>query len=168
MLLGRIILSGAAVAVSAVFIAASASMNYAYLSRQGETPWEGQVFGAVAIAVTLYNAAGFFFIRWGWENSKRTTFVPVCAVFQFVFLTFSLMCALGFAASNRGAVTGSKEALAALRNPACRPAEFARRIEHEHVLGVGSALHPERAADVLGHDADAIGFNLQQVGERAL
>src|SRR4051812_37503706 len=112
-LLGRIIVSGMGLAVSGVFIAASASMNYAYLSRQGETAWEGHIFGAVAVAVTLYNAAGFFFIRWGWENGRRKVFVPVCAIFQVVFMGFSLLCALGFAASNRGAVTGSKEALAA-------------------------------------------------------
>jgi hypothetical protein len=112
-LLGRIIVSGIGLVVSGVFVAASASMNYAYLSRQAETPWEGQIFGAVAVAVTLYNAAGFFFIRWGWENGRRKLFVPVCVVFQLVFLSFSLLCALGFAASNRGAVTGSKDALAA-------------------------------------------------------
>lgn len=113
MLLGRVVVSGIGLLVSTVFIAASASMNYAYLSRQGETVWEGQIFGAVAVAVTLYNAAGFFFIRWGWENRRRKVFVPVCAIFQAVFMTFSLLCALGFAASNRGAVTGSKDALAA-------------------------------------------------------
>lgn len=112
-LLGRVILSGAGLVVAGVFVVASASMNYAYMSRQGETVWEGQIFGAVAVGVTLYNAAGFFFLRWAWENGRRKVFVPVCALFQIVFLIFSLLCALGFAASNRGAVTGSKEALAA-------------------------------------------------------
>jgi hypothetical protein len=107
------IVSVAGLAAAGVFVAASASMNYAYMSRQGETPWEGQIFGAVAVAVTLYNASGFFFLRWAWENGRCKVFVPVCAVFQVVFLTFSLLYALGFAASNRGAVTGSKEALAA-------------------------------------------------------
>ncbi len=113
MLLGRVVVSGIGLLFSCVFIAASATMNYGYLSRQAETPWEGQIFGGVAVAVTVYNAAGFFFIRWGWENGKRKLFVPTCAVLQMVFLTFSLMCALGFAATNRGAVTGSREAQSA-------------------------------------------------------
>ena len=113
MLLGRVMVSGIGLLVSTVFIAASATMNYSYLSRQAETAWEGQIFGAVAIAVTIYNAAGFFFIRWGWENGKRKLFVPSCAVLQAVFLLFSLSCALGFASTNRGAVTGSREAQAA-------------------------------------------------------
>jgi hypothetical protein len=112
MLLGRVMVSGIGLLVSTVFVAASATMNYAYLSRQAETAWEGQIFGSVAIAVTLYNAAGFFFIRWGFENGRKL-FVASCCIVQLVFLLFSLSCALGFAASNRGAVTGSKDALAA-------------------------------------------------------
>ena len=65
------------------------------------------------------------------------------------------------------AVVVGEEAFPALRDPAHRAAELARGIEHEHVLGIGAALHAERAADILGHDADLIGRHLQQIGERA-
>ena len=61
-----------------------------------------------------------------------------------------------------------KEAFPTLRDPAHRAAELARGIEHEHVLGVSTALHAERAADILGDDADLIGRHLKQIGERAL
>ncbi len=65
------------------------------------------------------------------------------------------------------AMVVGKEALPALRDPAHRAAQLARGIEHEHVLGVGTALHAERAADILGHDPHLAGRHLQQIGERA-
>jgi hypothetical protein len=88
-------------------------MNFAFLSRQAEHPNEGLILGAIAVGVTGYNALGPLFIGWAWENSRTWFVVPAGALMWVVFVGFSLLCAVGFTASNRGAVTGSREAEAA-------------------------------------------------------
>lgn len=83
------------------------------LSRQAEGHAEGMILGAIAIGVTGYNALGPLFVGWAWENGRRLFVVPAGSLMWIVFVGFSLLCAVGFTASNRGAVTGSREAQAA-------------------------------------------------------
>ena len=106
---GRVVASGLGLVLAAGFVVASGAMNYAFLSRQASSAWEGQILGAVAIGVTGYNALGLMFVSWAWENGRRKFFVPAGLAMWVVFLGFSLLCAVGFAASHRGAVTGSRE-----------------------------------------------------------
>ena len=56
----------------------------------------------------------------------------------------------------------------ALVAPLDRTAERARRMQDPDVFGIGRRLHAERAADVMGKDAQTFGLDPEQVlGERA-
>ena len=111
--IGRAVASFLGLMLAVGFVAGSGTINFSFLSRQAESAWEGYVLGTVAIGVTGYNALGPLFVSWAWENGRRGFVVPAGAVMWVVFVGFSLLCAVGFTASNRGAVTGSREALAA-------------------------------------------------------
>ena len=111
--MGRALASGVGLTLAAGFVAGSGLMNFSFLSRQAEHPNEGLVLGAIAIGVTGYNALGPLFIGWAWENGRTWFVVPAGGLMWVVFVGFSLLCAVGFTASNRGAVTGSREAEAA-------------------------------------------------------
>jgi len=111
--IGRVVASLLGLMLAAGFVVGSGTINFSFLSRQAESAWEGYVLGAVAIGVTGYNALGPMFVSWAWENGRTGFVVPAGAVMWLVFVVFSLMCAVGFTASNRGAVTGSRDAQAA-------------------------------------------------------
>lgn len=112
-MVGRVVVSLLGLVLAAGFVVCSGAMNYAFLSRQAETVWEGYILGAVAVGVTGYNALGPMLVSWAWENGRRTFYVPAGLLMWVVFLGFSLLCAVGIAASNRGAVTGSRAAISA-------------------------------------------------------
>jgi hypothetical protein len=111
--LGRGMASAVGLTLAAGFVAGSGLMNFTFLSHQAERPGEGMVLGAVAIGVTGYNALGPLFVGWAWENGRRLFVVGAGSLMWGVFVGFSLLCAVGFTASNRGAVTGAREAAAA-------------------------------------------------------
>ncbi len=61
-----------------------------------------------------------------------------------------------------------EEAFAALGDPFDRPAELARGVKRQRVLGRGHAFRAESAADIAGDDAEAVLGNLEDVlGEGA-
>lgn len=100
-----------ALAAALVFMAASAAMNWVFLSSLGKSPLEAQIFGAVSVAIDVVKSLLPVFIGWALLASKRTYAVVASCVFVLLF-AFSLMSAVGFAAHNRGAVTGGKEVIA--------------------------------------------------------
>lgn len=106
----RTLLSGFGVLAALVFIAASGAMNWVFLSGQGKTPLEAQILGAVSLATDAMKALAPFLIASAWRNRRWLQATIGGAVFT-ACLVFSLFSALGFAAGNRGAVTGSRETL---------------------------------------------------------
>jgi len=108
----RWILGFLAVLAALVFMAASAAMNWVFLSSLGKSPLEAQIFGAVSVAVDVLKSLLPIFIGWALAANKRS-FAAIAGVVFCLFFSFSLMSAIGFAAGNRGAVTGGKEVIAA-------------------------------------------------------
>jgi hypothetical protein len=95
-----------------LFVAASMRMNYFAGLRLGETPEEGQVFAWLAVAVAGANAGLPFTIGWGARRSEWGV-VIVATLLLVLFLLYSLCSALGYAAGNRGAAVGGREAISA-------------------------------------------------------
>jgi hypothetical protein len=106
----RIIQNGLGVLAALVFIAASAAMNWTFLSGHGKTPLEAHIFGAVSVAADVLKALLPFYIASAWVN-RRLLHAGLGSAMFVLLLAFALFSALGFAAGNRGAVTGSQEAL---------------------------------------------------------
>jgi len=93
-----------------VFIAASAAMNWMFMIAQGKTVLEGQVLGLVSIAIDVVKALMPFFISAAWAHRQWPRTLLGASVFG-LFFSFSLLSALGFVATNRGAVASSRAAL---------------------------------------------------------
>jgi len=107
----RYLLSFVAVLAALVFMAASAAMNWVFLASLGKSPLEAQIFGAVSVAVDVLKSLLPIFIGWSLASNRRS-FAAIASVVFVLFFSFSLMSAIGFAAGNRGAVTGGKEVIA--------------------------------------------------------
>jgi len=106
----RIVMLAVGFASALVFITASATMNFMFTFSLGKTPFEGQILGAVSVAADIIKALLPVLIMMA-AKARRYVFVGIgTAVFVF-FSTFSMLAALGFAASNRGEVTGAKTGL---------------------------------------------------------
>jgi hypothetical protein len=93
-----------------VFIAASAAMNWMFMIAHGKTVLEGQVLGLVSIAIDVVKALMPFFIGAAWAHRQWLRTLLGACVFG-LFFSFSLLSALGFVATNRGAVANSRAAL---------------------------------------------------------
>jgi len=106
----RIVVSIFGVFAGVVFIAASAAMNWMFMIAQGKTMLEGEVLGAVSIAIDVVKALMPFFIAAAWVHRQWLRTLIGAGVFG-LFFSFSLMSALGFVAANRGAVANSRAAV---------------------------------------------------------
>jgi hypothetical protein len=90
--------------------AASMFMNWSFWTGQGGDASSSQVLGAVSIGIDVFKASLPLVIAWAWSARLRLG----CSIGIMLFggcLAFSLFSAIGFAASSRGAVTGSREAV---------------------------------------------------------
>jgi hypothetical protein len=103
----RIVASLLGVLASFMFIAASGATNWMFMTAQGKTPLEGQVLGMVSIAVDVGKSLLPFFIAAAWAHRQWLRTLLGAGVFA-LFFTFSLLSALGFVATNRGAVASSR------------------------------------------------------------
>ena len=99
-LLVVVVSAGAALA----FIAASALMNWVFMTSLGKSAFEQQIFGAVSVAVSAFIALLPTLIMWAYRE-KRFVQVAVGVPVFFAFVAFSLSSAVGFAAKNRGTQT---------------------------------------------------------------
>jgi hypothetical protein len=106
----RLVRNGLGVLAALVFIAASAAMNWVFLAGHGKTPLEAHILGAVSVAADILKALLPFYIASAWMH-RRLLHAGIGSVMFTLLLAFALFSALGFAAGNRGAVTGSREAL---------------------------------------------------------
>jgi hypothetical protein len=107
----RILASLLGVLAGFMFIAASGAMNWVFMTAQGKTAIEGQVLGMVSIAVDVVKALLPFFIAAAWSHRQWLRTLLGAGVFG-LFFTFSLLSALGFVATNRGAVASMRTAVA--------------------------------------------------------
>jgi hypothetical protein len=158
---GRALASVIGLVLAGGFVAGSGVMNFAFLSREAEHANEGLVLGAIAIGVTGYNALGPLFVGWAWENGRTWFVAPAAALMWVVFVGFSLMCAVGFTASNRGAVTGA------------RAAETARlESAEDHLRKTKSSLaalaQPRRTASVVEETLNGARQALATLSRRAV
>jgi hypothetical protein len=108
----RIVLGLVAVLAALVFMAASASMNWVFLSSLGKSPLEAQIFGAVSVAMDVMKSLLPVFIAGALAANKRV-FAAVASGVFLLFFSFALLSAVGFSAGNRGAVTGGREVITA-------------------------------------------------------
>jgi hypothetical protein len=90
--------------------AASMFMNWLFWTGQGADASAAQVLGAVSIGIDVFKASLPLVIAWAWSARLRLGCI-IGIVFFCGCLAFSLFSAIGFAASSRGAVTGSREAV---------------------------------------------------------
>lgn len=93
-----------------VFIGASGAMNYTFMVAQGHSPLEGQILGAVSVAIDAMKALLPFVIA-ATFLSRQWLRMSLASLAWALFFIFSLMSAVGFAAMNRGAVSGDKDAI---------------------------------------------------------
>lgn len=108
----RIVLGLIAVLAALTFMGASAAMNWVFMSSLGKSPLEAQIFGAVSVAIDALKAMLPLFIAWALAAKKRMFAAIASGVFV-LFFGFALISAVGFAAANRGAVTGGRDVVAA-------------------------------------------------------
>lgn len=120
------LLSLLGVGVGLAFMAASGWMNFLFMVGQARTSQNVAPFALASVAVTLANALLPFFIKRAWDGRRWLAVMIGLAVFP-VCLVVSLASAVGFAALNRGAVVGGREAVTARY-------EAARR-QHEDLQG---------------------------------
>jgi hypothetical protein len=90
-----------------VLIAASATMNYLFSISLGRSPLEGQVLGAVSVAVDILKALLVVFIAAAARDGRRG-FVAIASAAFVLFTLGSLVAATGFTSVNRGAVTEAR------------------------------------------------------------
>ena len=92
------------------FLAASAGANFSFARGLGTTPEESLVYGLLSGSVSGVNAVLPFPIGWAYEKGKRFAVVGGC-LFLAMGLSWSLMSAIGFGASTRGALMDSRGAV---------------------------------------------------------
>ena len=77
------------------FIAASALMNWVFMTSLGKSAFEQQIFGAVSVAVSAFTALLPTLIVWAVQE-KRFAQVAVGVTVFVAFVAFSLSSAVGF------------------------------------------------------------------------
>ena len=130
------LITGVCLAGALLLTAASIYMNWSFWIGQGGDAPSSQVLGAVSIGIDVFKASLPLVIAWAWSARLRLGSL-IGMMFFTGCLVFSLFSAIGFAASSRGAVTGSREAVS-LRYQA---AERELREIKERVTSLG-AIRP--------------------------
>lgn len=142
----RTILSAIGISAALVMAAVSAAMNYAFLASLGKSQLESQILGAASAAADLLKCLLPFFIAWAWRERRFVAALSGMGVFA-LFAGFSLLSAIGFAASNRNAVVESRAAI---------DGTYARvQQEHERQAAALSALPTGRPATVIAEELRA-------------
>lgn len=89
-------------------IGTSMAMNAIYLMGQGKTTEEAYVFLGLSLAADAWKAVLPVLIAAAWEARRRLVVVAASLLLS-ITLTFSFGSALGYAAQNRGFLTGTRE-----------------------------------------------------------
>lgn len=98
------------VVAACIMIGVSASMNVAFLSALGRTALESVILGAASGAADGLKALLPLFIIAAWRNQNRLFAVPASMVWV-LFVAFSFMSAIGFAATNRIEIASTQSQL---------------------------------------------------------
>ena len=107
----RQVTSALAVLAALCLMTASGAMNFLFWLTQGHTDRESDILGSVSVAFDIFKSLLPIFIAWAWAHRKRA-YVFVGSALFVLFFCFSFLSALGFAAGNRGVVSGGRESLA--------------------------------------------------------
>lgn len=103
-------ISAVAMAAALCLMGASGGMNFLFWLTQGQTEREAQILGSVSVAFDVFKSVLPICIAWAWAKKNRAYVLLGSALFL-LFFGFSFLSALGFAASNRGNVSGGRETL---------------------------------------------------------
>lgn len=142
----KAILTAIGISAALVMAAVSAAMNYAFLASLGKSQVEAQILGAASAAADLLKCLLPFFIAWAWRERRFLAALSGVGVFT-LFAGFSLLSAIGFAASNRDAVVESRAAI---------DGTYARvQQEYERKATARSALATGRPAKVIAEELRA-------------
>ena len=106
----RALLSFLGVLLGLGFLAASAGANFTFARGLGTTPDESLVYGILSGSVSGVNAVLPFLIGWAYAKGKRAAVVGGC-LFLVMGLSWSLLSAIGFGASTRGALVVARGAV---------------------------------------------------------
>lgn len=106
----RYVISALAILAALCLMGASGLMNYQFWLSQGQSEREANVLGSVSVAFDIFKCVLPMTIALAWARKKRAYVVVASAVFA-LFFCFSFLSALGFAAGNRGNVSGGRESL---------------------------------------------------------
>jgi hypothetical protein len=118
----RFLMVTVSTAAALTLIAASALMNWVFMTSLGKSELEQKILGAVSIAVSAFIALLPTLLVWAWRE-RRALYVMLGVPVFLAFAAFSLSSAVGFAAKNRGSL-GEDRTLAT-----ARLAEVKREIE---------------------------------------
>ncbi|MBJ7532791.1 hypothetical protein JDN40_01480 [Rhodomicrobium vannielii ATCC 17100] len=97
----RLLVVVVSVGAALALIAASALMNWVFMTSLGKSDFERQIFGVVSLAVSAFMALLPTLILWAWREQRLLYIILGVPVFL-AFGAFSLSSAVGFAAENRG------------------------------------------------------------------
>jgi hypothetical protein len=106
----RALLSFLGVMFGLGFLAASAGANFNFARSLGTTPDESLVYGILSGSVSGFNAVLPFLIGWAYAKGKRAAMIGGL-LFLVMGLSWSLLSAVGFGASTRGALVESRGAV---------------------------------------------------------
>ncbi len=106
----RYAVSVLALGAALCLMGASGLMNFLFWLTQGQTEREANVLGSVSVAFDIFKSVLPVSIAWAWAQQKRAYVTAGCVLFA-LFFAFSFLSALGFAAGNRGFVSGGRESL---------------------------------------------------------
>jgi len=103
-----VVSAGAALAL----IAASALMNWVFMTSLGKSEFEQHILGAVSVAVSAFLALLPTLLLWAWRE-RRVIYVALGIPVFLAFAAFSLSSAVGFTAKNRGSISEDRAFAAA-------------------------------------------------------
>lgn len=96
----QFLITSIGVLAALILLGVSGTMNFLFLSSLGKTALEGYVLGAASAAADTLKAFLPFYILHAWQNGRHLVAIPGCLVWL-LFVCFSLLSAVGFAAENR-------------------------------------------------------------------
>jgi hypothetical protein len=102
--------SALAVVAALCLMGASGYMNFLFWQTQGRSQQESEILSSVSVAFDVLKCLLPVFIAKAWALRKRV-YAAGGSIFLVFFFCFSFVSALGFAAGNRGFVSGGREAL---------------------------------------------------------
>ena len=103
-------ISALALGAALCLMGASGLMNFLFWLTQGQNDREANILGSVSVAFDIFKSVLPMCIAWAWAQ-KKGAYVIVGSALFFLFFSFSFLSALGFAAGNRGNVSGGRESL---------------------------------------------------------